>query len=354
MDIAHMRAALALAREGWGRTAPNPMVGAVVAHGADVVGRGFHAEYGGPHAEPEALREAGGRARGATMYVTLEPCTHQGKTPPCVDAIVAGGIARVVIATRDPNPVARGGVERLRAAGITVDVGVEEDAARELNAPFFHALTSARPWVVLKLAVSIDGAITDAKRSAGWFTGELARREVHVLRAGHDAIAVGIGTALADDPQLTVREAPAPRVAPTRVVFDREARLPLESRLVRSARTTPVVVVTHDAHSERARALTAKGVRIVPAPNMTSGLSALRELGIRSVLVEGGAGVAGALLESGSVDRLIIFRAPVLLGQGALGAFSRAPSVSLEDATRLRVVDRRRLGDDEMTIYAMR
>ena len=353
VDVEHMRAALVLARKGWGRTTPNPMVGAVIAHGPTIVGRGYHAEYGTLHAEPVALRDAGPRARGATLYVTLEPCTHHGRTPPCVDVIIASGIARVAIATRDPNPIAAGGVERLRAAGIAVDVGLDEEAARELNAQFFHALDSTRPWVVLKLAVSIDGAIADARRSPGWLTGTRARRVVHLLRSGHDAVGVGIGTVLADDPLLTVRAVPAPRVPPMRVIFDRSARLPVDSKLVRSARDVPVVLVTGDAHGVHARALASKGVRVVDATDNETALTALRQLGIRSVLVEGGAGLAGSLMESGHVDRLIIFRAPVLLGKGAIGAFSEAPSYSLDHAPRLRVVEQRRLGSDEMTIYAM-
>jgi diaminohydroxyphosphoribosylaminopyrimidine deaminase/5-amino-6-(5-phosphoribosylamino)uracil reductase len=330
------------------------MVGAVVAHGPDVVGRGYHAEYGALHAEPAAMRDAGPRARNATLYVTLEPCTHQGQTPPCVDAIIESGISRVVIATRDLNPTAAGGVERLRTAGIAVDVGLDEEAARELNAQFFHALASTRPWVVLKLAISIDGAITDAKRSAGWLTGTRARRVVHLLRAGHDAVGVGIGTVLADDPLLTVRAVPAPRVPPTRVIFDRSARLPVDSKLVRSIGDAPVFLVTAEARGANARVLASKGVRIIDAADNGTALVALRELGIRSVLMEGGAGLAGSLMKSGHVDRLIIFRAPVLLGKGAIGAFSEAPSYSLDHAPRLRVVEQRGLGSDEMTIYAMR
>ena len=233
-------------------------------------------------------------------------------------------------------------------------MGVEEEAARELNAQFFHALASTRPWVVLKMAVSIDGAITDAQRSTGWMTGMRARKVVHLLRAGHDAVGVGIGTVLADDPLLTVRAVPAPRVPPARVIFDRSARLPVDSKLVRSVADAPVVLVTGNGRSPNARTLASKGVRIVEATDNGTALVALRELGIRSVLVEGGAGLAGSLMQSGHVDRLIIFRAPVLLGKGAIGAFSEAPSYSLDHAPRLRIVEQRRLGSDEMTIYAMR
>src|SRR5215208_4872624 len=242
-DSAYMRRALSLARKGWGQTAPNPMVGAVVVRDGAVVGEGFHRRFGGPHAEVEALRAAADRARGATVYVSLEPCNHHGKTPPCTEALLAAGVARVVCATRDPNPPAGGGVERLRAAGVEVAVGVEESAARELNAPFLHAFVSDRPWVTLKVAVSLDGALADAARSRGWLTNERSRREVHRLRAGHDAVGVGVGTAAADDPALTVRGVRPPRVPPRRVVFDRLARLPVHGQLARTARAVPVTVV---------------------------------------------------------------------------------------------------------------
>ena len=351
-DRAFMRRALDLAKLGWGQTAPNPMVGAVVVRGGVVVGEGYHARYGAEHAEAVALRAAGPMARGATVYVTLEPCSHFGKTPPCVDALLGAGVARVVAATRDPNPVAGRGAERLRDAGIAVDVGVEERAARELNAPFFHAFRSDRPWISLKLALSIDGAITDASRSIGWFTSPEARREVHRLRAGADAVAVGAGTALADDPQLTVREAPPPRVPPRRVVFDSSMRLPLASRLVRTARETPTVIVAtkpvdRDAN-ERATALEAAGVEILRHASLGEALRTIRGLGVRSMLVEGGAMLAASLLREGAVDRLIIFQAPVVLGAGSLPAFAEVPSRG-----RLEVIDRATFGDDLMTVYGL-
>ncbi|HEX2781297.1 MAG TPA: bifunctional diaminohydroxyphosphoribosylaminopyrimidine deaminase/5-amino-6-(5-phosphoribosylamino)uracil reductase RibD, partial [Gemmatimonadaceae bacterium] len=330
------------------------MVGAVVVKDGALVGEGFHPRWGEPHAEPIALAAAGDATRGATLYVTLEPCTHAGKRPPCTPAIIEAGVGRVVVATRDPNPQAAGGIDALRAAGIEVHVGIEEAAARELNAPFLHRFASDRPWVTLKLALSVDGAITDATRSAGWLTGAESRREVHRLRAASDAIAIGLGTALADDPLLTVRGVKQPRVAPARVVFDREARLPLGSRLVRTAGGVPLVVVTDGSAPERERALREAGARVIVATSTHSALVALRDAGIHSLLAEGGAGLVGTLLESGAVDRLIIFRAPILLGGGALPAFSRAPSNPLEQAARLRVVSQRRLGEDEMTIYALR
>ena len=355
-DRAFMRRALDLARLGWGQTAPNPMVGAVVVRGGVVVGEGHHARYGGDHAEVAALRAAGPLARGATAYVTLEPCSHFGKTPPCADALIAADVSRVVAATHDPTPVARGGAERLRDAGIAVTVGVEERAARELNAPFFHAFASDRPWITLKLAVSIDGAITDAARSIGWLTGPESRREVHRLRAGSDAVAIGSGTALADDPQLTVREVPAPRVPPRRVVFDSSLRLPLSSRLVRTARQTPTVVVTTrppDASaSHRAHALEAEGVRALVTESLGEALRALRTDGVRSMLVEGGARIAASLLAEGAVDRLIMFQAPVVLGPGSVRAFADVADGSLPSARRLDVIDRASFGHDLMTVYA--
>ncbi len=347
-----MRRALVLARRGWGHTAPNPMVGAVVVHDGVIVGEGWHAEYGGPHAETVALDAAGQRARGSTVYVTLEPCAHMGNTPPCADALARAGVGRVVCAVRDPNPVAAGGARRLEAAGIEIAFGIEEAAATELNASFFHALTSTRPFIALKLATSIDGAIADASGRSQWLTGEATRRYVHRLRAGHDAIAVGAGTAIADDPSLTVRSGRRPRVAPTRVVFDRRARLPLTSALVASARDVRTVAVVAEASSRQARSLRDAGVELVEAATLEVALRALRGLEVRSILVEGGAELAGALLAEALVDRMIIFQAPIVLGPGARSAFAHAPAHALPDAPRWRVVDRRTIGQDLMTVYA--
>jgi len=350
-DRAYMRQALALARRGWGRTAPNPLVGAVLVRDGEVVGEGHHAMYGGDHAEVVALRAAGDRARGATAYVTLEPCAHHGKTPPCADALIGAGVGRVVVATADPSPTAAGGLARLRGAGIETVVGVEEAAARELNAAFFHALQSDRPWVTLKLAVSLDGAIA-GRDGSGWLTGRASQREVHHLRAGSDAVAVGMGTVLADDPLLTVRDHERPRVAPVRVVFDRSARTPLTSRLVQTARETPVVIVAEHPDLARAAALASAGVEVVTVASLGEGLQALRARGIRALMVEGGARLAGALLTAAAVDRLVIFQAPCVLGAGALGAFAFAPARTPTDAFRLPVIERRTLDDDLMTVYA--
>jgi diaminohydroxyphosphoribosylaminopyrimidine deaminase/5-amino-6-(5-phosphoribosylamino)uracil reductase len=348
MDHELMARALALAELGWGQTAPNPMVGAVLVRDGEIVGEGYHARYGGDHAEIVALRMAAERALGATLYVTLEPCAHHGKTPPCADAIITAGVARVVAATADPNPVAAGGAARLLAAGVELEIGVQEKAARELNAPFFHAVHSHRPWVTLKLGISLDGAIADARGQSKWITNPASRRETHRLRSGSDAIAVGIGTVLADDPMLTVREAPVPpRVPPIRVVFDHSARVPLNSQLVRTAREVPVVLVT----GKPAPALAEAGVEVIVAHSTREAFESLKKRGVRALLVEGGAKLAGALLGESLVDRLVIFQSPRLLGAGATGAFAFAPPQTATDAPKLPVIARRAFDDDLMTVY---
>ena len=328
------------------------MVGAVVVRDGAVVGEGWHAEYGGDHAEVTALGAAGERARGATLSVTLEPCAHHGKTPPCTDAVLRAGVGRVVAAMRDPNPQAAGGLARLAAAGVRVEAGVEEAAARELNAAFLHALASDRPFVTLKVAVSLDGAIADHTRRPGWLTSAASRRLVHRMRANADAVAIGIGTALADDPLLTVRGVRRPRIAPRRVVFDRSARLPLLSRLVATAGRVPTAVVTAEPAGARARALAAAGVEIVGAATLDEALRALRSLGVRALFAEGGAGIAGALLGHRAVDRLVMFQAPVVLGAGALPAFGAAPPATVAEAPRWRLVERRTVAGDLLTVLA--
>ncbi len=351
-DAAYMRRALELARRGWGQTAPNPLVGAVVVRDDEVVGEGFHRRFGEAHAEVEALRGAGDRAKGSTVYVTLEPCAHTGKTPPCADALVAAGVARVVIAARDPNPRAAGGVERLRAAGIDVQSGVEENAARELDAPFFHSFVEQRPWITLKLALSLDAALADAAGHSRWITGDESRRAVHEMRAGSDAVGVGIGTALADDPSLTVRDATAPRIAPTRIVFDRAARLPLGSVLATTARDVPTIVVADSPPAARVLGLESLGVRVVQGASLRAALDALGTLGLRSLLVEGGARIAGALIGAGMVDRLVIFQGSAIFGAGALGAFAFVAPTEVERAPAWRALVRREIGADTMTVYA--
>jgi diaminohydroxyphosphoribosylaminopyrimidine deaminase / 5-amino-6-(5-phosphoribosylamino)uracil reductase len=352
-DTEYIRRALANAAKGWGQTAPNPMVGAVVVSGGEVVADGWHRTFGGPHAEVNALQQAEARAYESTMYVTLEPCTHHGKTPPCTDAIIAAGVTRVVIAVRDPNPLAKGGVEKLRAAGIQVDVGVEAAQAIELNAPFFNAFVSDRPWVTLKLAVSADGAVADPTGAHRWITGEESRREVHRMRAGVDAVAVGIGTVLADDPELTVRDADAPRRQPKRVIFDSRLRTPLTAAVVRGASVVPTVIVTRDIAPDAARPFRDRGVEVIAAPNLGDALRALRSIDIRSLLVEGGPKLAGSFISEGLVDRLALFEAPLILGPAAPAAFASAPARFSQLLRTYPLLHRRLFGKDTLTIYAM-
>jgi diaminohydroxyphosphoribosylaminopyrimidine deaminase/5-amino-6-(5-phosphoribosylamino)uracil reductase len=327
------------------------MVGAVVVKDGEIVGEGFHARAGAPHAEIVALEAAGGKAYGATLYVNLEPCNHQGKTPPCTNAIIAAGISRVVAAVKDPNPLAGGGAARLRTASLRVDFGVLEAEARELNAPFFASFSLNRPWVTLKLAVSLDGAIADAERTRGWLTGQLARAEVQRLRAVHDAVAVGIATAIADDPLLTARIDPPPRTQPIRIVFDRHARLSANSVLARTAREVPAILIT--TRTARLPADLAKaGVEAIRARDLNDALARLKARGITSLLVEGGAGLAASFLGEGCVDRLIIFQAPIVFGAGSLNAFSGIASHDLAHAPRFHAVHTQRFGDDVMTVYS--
>ncbi len=345
-----MGRALALAAQGWGRVHPNPLVGAVVTRDGTVVGEGWHAEFGAPHAERVALEAAGAATRGATIHCTLEPCTHQGKQPPCTDAIIAAGVARAVVALRDPDPAAGGGVEQLRAAGITVDLldGALADRARRLNARFLHRFAgSLRPWIAVKLAVTMDGFIADEAGRSQWLTGVEARAWVHRERANHDAIAVGAETAIRDDVRLTVRGAVSPRIAPTRVIFDRRGVLPADHGIFADAASVPVVVVRGVAAGSGWPAR--DGVTVVEADDLEGSLSALAGLGLDSVLVEGGGRLAGALFEAGLVDRVYQVQAPIWLGAGR-AAWAGMASRSLDAARRWHTVDRFATGDDTVLV----
>jgi diaminohydroxyphosphoribosylaminopyrimidine deaminase / 5-amino-6-(5-phosphoribosylamino)uracil reductase len=351
-----MQRALDLARRGWGHVAPNPLVGAVVLAGDVVVAEGFHAEYGGPHAEVVALGAAGERARGATLVVNLEPCAHQGKTPPCTDAIVAAGVARVVAAIADPDPQAGGGAQLLRARGVTVSLGLMAEQAAALNAPFLFAREQReRPFVALKLATSIDGRIADAAGSSQWVSGTAAREYVHWLRAGFDAIAVGGTTALRDNPQLTVRGSITPRRTPIRVVFDRRAMLNPSALLVSSARDVPTwVMASLESPVASVTALEQYGVRVFRPASLAEGLRFLREGGVESLLCEGGGALGARLLADGLVDRLYWVQSPVWLGEGAVPAFPGVQPQPLATAPRWTPVERSALGSDTLLVLDRR
>ncbi|HUQ21165.1 MAG TPA: bifunctional diaminohydroxyphosphoribosylaminopyrimidine deaminase/5-amino-6-(5-phosphoribosylamino)uracil reductase RibD [Gemmatimonadaceae bacterium] len=346
-----MARALWLALKGWGQTKPNPMVGAVIVQDDEIVGEGFHARAGEPHAEVLAIRDAGKRARGGTLYVNLEPCNHHGRTPPCTESIISAGITHVVAATTDPNPEASGGAGKLRENGITVDIGVLEAEAREINASWIASFALNRPYITLKLAVSLDGAIADAKRSRGWLTGTEARAEVQRLRAVSDGVAVGIATAIADDPLLTARVDPPPVSQPARIVFDRHGRLSPTSALARTAHDVPTIIVT-TTRAKLLPDLEFAGVQQIAAHNLDEALKKLKERGINSLLVEGGAGVTASFLAEGVVDRMIIFQAPIVLGAGSLGAFSGIAPHDLEHAPHFHALRTERFGDDVMTVYS--
>lgn len=347
-----MRRALELAWAGWGRVAPNPLVGAVVLADGRVVGEGWHAEYGGPHAEVGALDAAGEAARGATLVVTLEPCAHHGKTPPCTDAIRRAGVARVVCSLRDPDAEARGGLDVLRRHGIAVASGLCARDAAAQNAPFLFSRTRTdRPFVALKLATSIDGRIADAGGQSRWISGAEARDWVHWLRAGFDAIAVGGVTALTDDPQLTVRGTVIPRRPPVRLVFDRRAMLNTGVRLVASARETPTwVVASPAAPGANVAVLEANGVRVLRPVDLAAGLAEVRAAGIASVLCEGGGALGARLLTEGLVDRLYWVQSPVWLGGAGTPGFPDLRSPPLAQAERWVPVERRALGADTLLV----
>lgn len=340
-DARFMALALALGRRGLGNAWPNPAVGAVVVRddgdGPVIVGRGWTQPGGRPHAETEALRRAGARARGATLYVTLEPCAHHGRTPPCVDAIIAAGIARVVAAMEDPNPLVAGqGHAHLRAAGIAIAIGVAEAEARRAHAGHVRRVQEGRPHVLLKLAVSADGKAGLAGRRPVAITGEAALRRVHLMRAQADAIMIGIGTALADDPELTCRLPGMGDRSPVRVVLDAHLRLPLASRLVQSARQVPLWVITSDGASEAAaRALQGAGVAVIRSAATKSlaldaVLAALAERDITRLMVEGGPILAAALVRADLVDEAVIFHGARSIGPDGINALEGLALTVLE------------------------
>jgi diaminohydroxyphosphoribosylaminopyrimidine deaminase/5-amino-6-(5-phosphoribosylamino)uracil reductase len=361
IDVRFMQLALTLGRRGQGRTWPNPAVGAVIVKDGIIVGRGWTQPGGRPHAEPVALAHAGEAARGATLYVTLEPCSHFGKSPPCADAIIAAGIARVVSAIEDPNPeVAGQGHARLRAAGIKVDVGIcAEEAARD-HAGHFRRIRDKRPHVVLKLAVSPDDKIAAAGHKPVAVTGEAVRSRVHLLRAQCDAVLVGIGTVLADNPVLTCRLPGMIKRSPVRVVLDRALRLPGTTKLVHSARETPLWVMTSSlSEAPAAMKLGAAGAHVLrvattttpPGLDLAAVLQALAEKGITRLLVEGGSRVAASFVAAGLIDEAWLFRGPNPIGDDGIAALDALPLSAITGSPGLKVRASESIENDTLTIY---
>jgi diaminohydroxyphosphoribosylaminopyrimidine deaminase/5-amino-6-(5-phosphoribosylamino)uracil reductase len=355
-DRHHLARAIELAEHGRGRVSPNPLVGAVIGRDEEVLGEGFHRALGAPHAEVEAISAAGAEAEGATLYVSLEPCCHQGRTPPCTEAIKAAGIARVVVASDDPSEHASGrGLGILRDEGVDVVLADGELArrARILNQPFRKRARTGRPWVLFKSAMTLDGKVATRAGDSKWISGESSRLRAHHWRAECDAVAVGIGTALADDPLLTARVEGVHR-QPRRVVFDSLARLPLTARLVSAANEIPLTVVVSRAAPRAATdPLRSHGVEIVVAPGenetarVCSALDQLGTAGVGSILLEGGPHLAGAFLDAGEVDEIRLFLAPLVLG----GRTARDPLEgegveAISEAVRALTLDCERVGDD--------
>jgi len=360
-DQRWMRRALRLARKGWGRTSPNPMVGCVLVRGGEVVGEGWHHAAGQPHAEVEAIRDAGRAARGATLYVNLEPCSHTGRTPPCTMAVIEAGVSRVVAAMTDPNPAVAGrGLARLRKAGIAVENGLLGDGAAALNEAFCHHIVTGLPFVQLKAAVTLDGKLAAGGGETKWISCEASRRLVHRWRLGSDAVMVGSGTALEDDPDLTARHPTGAKSwdwkSTTRVVLDSALRLPVDSKMVRGIARGPVLVFSApDAPRGREDALTAAGVEVVRVPRADDGpgLDLLRVMedlgrrGITRVLLEGGAAVNASALAAGVVSKVSIFFAPKLLGGTmSIPLLDGLPGDNLLRAVRLGRMSFRRVGRD--------
>jgi len=362
-DTTFMRHALVLARRGLGRVAPNPAVGCVIVRNGEIVGRGWTQPGGRPHAEPVALAEAGAAASGATAYVSLEPCAHHGVSPPCTDALIAAGVARVVYALRDPDPRVDGaGHGKLAAAGIEVTAGVLEKEAEELNVGFLTRIRKQRPAVTLKLATSLDGKVALANGRSQWITGTGARAVSHQIRATHDAILTGIGTVLADDPALTCRLPGLTGRSPLRVILDGGLRLTPDRTVAETTREVPVLVMTAVAPDDpRAAALEAAGVEVAGNMAVLDGrldlaavLALLAERGITRLMVESGGELATAFLRRDLVDELVWFRAPAIIGGDGIGAVRDLGLELLEFMPRFERRDVRTVGEDLVETYRPR
>jgi diaminohydroxyphosphoribosylaminopyrimidine deaminase / 5-amino-6-(5-phosphoribosylamino)uracil reductase len=354
-DLQHMKAALGLARRGLGSAWPNPTVGCVIVKDGRVVGRGWTQPGGRPHGETEALARAGAAARGATAYVSLEPCCHWGKTPPCTDALIAAGIRRVVLPIEDPDPRVSGqGIAKLREAGAAVETGLCAAEAAEINAGFFLRLREGRPLVTLKLAATLDGRLATYTGESQWITGPWARERGHLLRANHDAVMIGSNTVLSDDPLLTCRLPGLEQKSPVRIVVDGRLRVPLTARVVAEASKVPTWFITiKGGDAARREAFRRAGVALIEVPatpdrtaDMTAALQELGQRGLTRVLVEGGATLAAVLLGAGLVDRLAWFHAPVLIGGDGVPAVAPLGIEKLADAPRFERVSLETVGED--------
>jgi diaminohydroxyphosphoribosylaminopyrimidine deaminase/5-amino-6-(5-phosphoribosylamino)uracil reductase len=347
-----MRRVLHLAQKGKGRTSPNPMVGAVLVKDGNVVGEGYHSKAGEAHAEIVALRQAGGGARGATLYLNLEPCVHFGKTPPCAPQVIEAGVKHVVLGMEDPNPLVKGkGIERMRKAGLEIEIGILEEECRRLNETFCKYILKKEPFVILKIAATLDGRIATRHGDSKWISGEASRRFIHRLRHQVDGVLVGIGTVLKDDPQLTARIRGGRD--PYRVVLDCQLKIPEEAKVIGNTPSKAIIATTALAPKDKIEKLEKRGVRILILDaqegkiNLKSCLSKLGEIEMTSLLVEGGSQVNGSFLDEGLIDKFLLFLSPKLLGDPqALGIFGGRGMPCLEEAVPIKKIETRRIGED--------
>jgi len=351
-DERWMKRALHLAEKGKGRTSPNPMVGAILVKGGKMVGEGYHAKAGEAHAEIVALQQAGEEAEGAILYLNLEPCTHYGKTPPCVPQVIEAGVKRVVIGMEDPNPLVKGkGIEILRKAGLDVEVGILEKECRRLNEAFCKYILKKEPFVVLKVAATLDGKMATRNGDSKWISGEASRRFVHKLRDQVDGVLVGIGTVLKDNPMLTARIRGGRD--PYRIVLDSRLKIPEEAKVIGTSPSKAIIASTELAPKDKIEKLEKRGVQILILDskegrvNLKSCLSKLGEMGMMNLLVEGGSQVNGSFLDEGVIDKLLLFLSPKLIGdQQALGIFGGKGASNLQKATALKEIKAKRIGED--------
>ncbi len=347
-----MKRALRLAEKGRGRTSPNPMVGAVLVRNGRVIGEGYHAKAGTDHAEIIALRRAGEKAKAATLYLNLEPCTHYGKTPPCVPAVIEAKVKRVVIGMKDPNPLVRGGgFASLKRAGLNVEVGILEEECRRLNEAFCKYILKKEPFVILKVAATLDGKIATREGNSKWISGEASRHFVHRVRDQVDGVVVGIGTVLKDDPQLTARIKKGRD--PYRIILDSRLRIPEEAQVIGDSSSKTIIATTELADRDKTKRLEKKGVQILilnskkGKVDLRNCLSKLGELGIMSLLVEGGSQVNGSFLDEGLIDKILFFFSPKLIGdREALGIFAGTGKATLKESMPLNELRVRRIGED--------